>query len=67
MIPLFDVFRTDDNGHLLWCATAATLAEARAKVRALAQGALRAYVILSQRTGDRIIVQPNSDDDVLVR
>lgn len=60
MIAPFDIFR-DKQGSLLWCGTAASLDEAKAKVRALAKLEKTEYVIFSQKTGNRLVIQPDGE------
>ena len=60
MIAPFDIFK-DKEGSLLWCGTAATLEEAKEKVRALAESEKTEYVIYSQKTGNRLVIQPDGN------
>jgi hypothetical protein len=60
MIAPFDIFK-DKQGSLIWCGTAATLEEAQAKVRDLAASEKTEYVIFSQKTGNRLVIQPDGD------
>jgi hypothetical protein len=62
MIALFDIFRTDRDRNLVWCEAATTLDEARAKVQSLAELEKTDYVIFSQITGNRIVIQPEHAD-----
>jgi hypothetical protein len=45
VIPAFDNFKTDKDGHLIWCAAAMTLGDANAKAAALAQADQCASVV----------------------
>ena len=47
----FDIFRTDKDGHLIWCAAEATFEEAKARAEVLAASDPCAYVIFRQKTG----------------
>ena len=58
MIPAFDIFKTDKDGHLIWCATAMTLEDANAQAAALAQANQFVYVVFNQKTGKHSTVRP---------
>jgi len=60
VIPAFDIFKTDKDGHLLWCAAAMTIDDANAKAAALARGDRCAYVVFNQKTGKHSTVGPPS-------
>lgn len=60
MVAPFDIFRMDEEGQLLWCEEAASLEEAKARIQALTKSRRTTYVILSQRTGHRMVVEPES-------
>lgn len=62
MIPPFDVFHIESTGALLWRGDAGTLEEARALVRKLAKDGRECYIILSQRTGNKIAVNSDGSD-----
>ena len=57
MITPFDVFKIDRNGHVLWCDQAASLQEAKAKVRRLALSEKAEYLILNENNGNRLFIQ----------
>ena len=58
MIPPFDIFYTDNDGHLIWCGTASTLDAAKEKAQSMMRaGPHREMVIFSQRTGNRLVVK----------
>lgn len=58
MIPTFDIFKIDKDGHLIWCAAAANLDEANSEARARARADKGNYVIFNQKTGTRSIIGP---------
>jgi hypothetical protein len=58
LVPAFDIFKTDKDGHLVWCATAVTLEDAQVRARALAQANQCAYLIFNQKTGKQFTVRP---------
>jgi hypothetical protein len=59
MIAPFDIFEVENAGSVVWRGTAATLEEAKARVGELAAASPGEYFILSQRTGNRIVVGPD--------
>jgi len=61
MIAPFDIFK-EKEGSLLWCGEALTLEEAKAKVKAMAESEKTEYVIFSQKTGNRIVIQPDGSE-----
>lgn len=58
MIAPFDIFK-DKQGTLMWCGTAMSLDEAKDKVRSMSATEKTEYVIFSQKTGNRLVVQPD--------
>ena len=57
MIPPFDIFRVESNGHLVWQGIAETLDVARLHIKILMVGQPGDYVIHSQQTGHKTIVK----------
>lgn len=57
MIPPFDIFQRDPGGGLLWRGTAATVEEAKARVREFALSSPGEFLIRSVQSGNNIIVQ----------
>jgi hypothetical protein len=57
MIAPFDIFRIDGNGDLLWVEAASDLDTAKQRVRAIGSVSPGKYVILSQRTGNKLPVE----------
>lgn len=66
LLPAFDIFKTDKDGHLIWCATAVTFDDANARALDLAQATRCAYVIFNQKTGKHLTVLP-SDGNIQSR
>lgn len=62
MIPVFDIFKTDKDGHLIWCAATMTFDDAKAKAAVLAQADRCAYVIFNQKTGKHSTIPPEPSD-----
>jgi hypothetical protein len=56
MTALFDIFRVETGG-VRWLECVTNLDEAKARVRQIAAGAIGEYVVVDQRTGDRIILK----------
>jgi hypothetical protein len=53
----FDIFRTDADGNLLWLEAAADLRSAEARIRTIGHLQPGEYLILDQRTGNKIPVK----------
>jgi hypothetical protein len=60
MTPPFDIFQKEADGSVLWCESAATLEEAKARARELAVGSPGEYFIFSRRTGNRLQIEPDA-------
>jgi hypothetical protein len=56
MTPAFDIFRTEADGSVTWCEAADTFDAARNRARELADSTGTQHVILSQKTGERTII-----------
>jgi hypothetical protein len=57
MIPPFDIFRIETDGHLMWRGKAETLDVARLKVKMLMDEVPGNYLIYSQQTGHKMIIK----------
>jgi hypothetical protein len=57
MVPPFDIFRVESDGHLAWKDTAETLDLARLRIKILAVSEGGDYVIYSQETGHKTVVR----------
>jgi hypothetical protein len=57
MKALFDIFRTETNGGVLWIESAATLQDARARVQELGMRSPGEYLLLNQETGNKLVVR----------
>jgi hypothetical protein len=60
MTPGFDIFQTEADGGVLWRGAAATMDEARGRIRELAAQSPGEYFVLNFATGSKIIVEPGS-------
>jgi hypothetical protein len=59
MLDPFDVFKVERNGNVRWLRAIPDLERAKSYVnRVLGIAAPADYLILNQRTGERIIIQP---------
>lgn len=56
-MPPFDIFHSEADGNVLWCGSAATIEEAKARIRELGASAPGQYIILSRHTGSKYVVQ----------
>jgi len=57
MIAPFDIFKTNQDGSLLWRGEATDLDDAKIRAQKLARLEKTEYIIFSQRTGNRIVVK----------
>ena len=57
MIPPFDIFKVESSG-LRWMESVADLERARARVKVLAASSPGEYIILNQKTGEKISIKP---------
>jgi hypothetical protein len=60
MTHLSDIFRVETGG-LRWVESAATLEDAKARVQELAARSPAEYLLLDQKTGNKIVIKPDSD------
>ena len=62
MVPPFDIFRVESDGHLVWKDTAETLDLARLRIKILMLAHPADYVIYSQRTGHKTVIRADSSN-----
>jgi hypothetical protein len=55
---LLDIFRVETSG-VLWVESAATMADAKARIQELAARSQAEYVLLDQKTGDKLVIKPD--------
>jgi hypothetical protein len=55
MIDLFDIFRAQADGSVLWRESAPTLDRATARIRQLAADAPGDYILVNQQTGTKLV------------
>jgi hypothetical protein len=58
MTAPFDIFQAETSGDVLWLESAVTLEEAHARVQELAAHSPGEYLLLNQKTGDKIVIKP---------
>jgi hypothetical protein len=63
MLPPFDIFRVETDGHLVWKDTAETLVLARLRIKILMVSQPGDFVIYSQETGHKTVVK--SDGSII--
>ena len=63
MLPPFDIFRVETDGHLVWKDTAETLDLARLRIKILMVLSPGDFVIYSQETGHKTVVK--SDGSII--
>ena len=61
MTASFDIFRVESGG-VRWLECVANLEEAKARVRHIAAGAVAEFIVVDQRTGNRIFLNSNGDN-----
>jgi hypothetical protein len=55
----FDIFQTEDSGNIVWRESAPTIEAAKARIQELAIHSPAEYVVLNQKTGDRLVIRPD--------
>ena len=61
MVPPFDIFRVESDGHLAWRDTAETLELAKKRIETLMVNLPGEYIIYSQKTGYKMMVSRNRE------
>jgi hypothetical protein len=59
MIPPYDIFMVETTGSR-WIEAAATLEGAKARVQQLGALSQGEYLIMSQKTGNKLVIRPES-------
>jgi hypothetical protein len=59
MFHPLDIFKTDVDGSVLWRGAVESVEVARARIQKLAQAAPGEYLILDQKTGQRVLFTPD--------
>jgi hypothetical protein len=62
MTPPFDIFQTETSGGVRWLEAAATLEDAKARVEELAARSPGEYLLLNQKTGNKLVIKLNGID-----
>jgi hypothetical protein len=63
MTARFDLFQMEADGGVLWCESAATLEEAKVRLRQLAGLTPGQYLVLNQGTGAKLVFTLDGTDD----
>jgi hypothetical protein len=63
MIAPFDIFKTETDGSLIWKGTAESLEVARLSVKVLMASSPGKYIIHSQQTGHKLLVNPDGSTE----
>jgi hypothetical protein len=58
---LLDIFRVETSG-VLWVESAATMEDAKARVQELAVRSDAEYILLDQKTGNKLVIRPDGGD-----
>jgi hypothetical protein len=58
---LLDIFRVETSG-VLWVESAATIEDAKARVQELAVGSPAEYIVLDQKTGNKLLIKLDGVD-----
>jgi hypothetical protein len=58
--PPFDLFMIETNGGFRWLAATSTIEDAKTRVQALAQKTPGEFILLDQRTGNKMVLRPEA-------
>jgi len=58
----FDIFQVEVGGSVLWQGLAASLEEAKQRVKALQADSAVQYMVVSLRTGSKLLINPDGSD-----
>ncbi len=61
MLPPFEVFLSEPDGNVLWRGTAASMDEAKARIRDLAKETPGYFIVMSRRTGHKLRFKCSGD------
>jgi hypothetical protein len=57
MTAPFDIFENEKTGTVVWLGSAATIEEARARVGQFSARSCADYLILNQKTGNKVVIK----------
>ena len=57
MTAPFDIFENEKTGTVLWVGSAATIEEARARIDQIAARSAADYLVLNQKTGNKVVIK----------
>jgi hypothetical protein len=63
MTAFFDIFQAETTGDVLWLGTAVTIEDAKARAQEFAHNSPGKYLVLNQKTGDKIVIDLNHAKD----
>jgi hypothetical protein len=63
MVPPFDIFRVESDGHLVWKGAEETLDLARLRIKILGFAQPGDYVIYSQQTGNKMVIRADGSSE----
>jgi hypothetical protein len=53
----FDIFENEKSGTVLWVGSAVTIEDARSRIQKIAQRSPCEYVVLNQKTGNKVVIK----------
>jgi hypothetical protein len=62
MTAPFDIFRAESNGSVFWIGSAASVAEAKARIREQSTSSAGEFLLLNQETGSKLVIKPDDLD-----
>ena len=60
MTTPFDIFENEKSGAVIWLGSAATIEEAKARIRELGVRSHTEYLVLNQQTGNKMVIKFDS-------
>lgn len=63
MTATFDIFQMEPEGTVRWLEAAKSLEEAKSRVQELAAHTYGGYVILDQKTGNKLLIEHRADPE----
>jgi hypothetical protein len=58
----FDIFRAESKGSVLWIGSAASLAEAKARIQQQSASSAGEFLVVNQKTGSKVFIKPDKTD-----
>ena len=57
MTAPFDIFENEKSGTVIWLGSAATIEEAKARIREVGARSNTEYLVLNQKTGNKVVIK----------